>query len=131
VGLILAKASDMWISIPLDLSSRPFIPLPRFMRSRRAATLLVPSLCCSYQLYRLFQTPHSFSVTIFTLGFRLFFILLHTYSPITLSNFSIVNLVSIFRCSSSTANPVYERRVTSIVLVFSLSSHRHSYTSYL
>jgi hypothetical protein len=26
---------------------------------------------------------------------------------------------------------VYERRVTSIVLVFSLSSHRHSYTSYL
>ncbi len=42
-----------------------------------------------------------------------------------------VNLVSIFRCSSSTANPVYERRVTSIVLVCSLSSHRHSYTSYL
>jgi hypothetical protein len=31
VGLILAKASAMWISIPLDLSSRPFIPLPRFI----------------------------------------------------------------------------------------------------
>ena len=31
VGLILAKASAMRISIPLDLSSRPFIPLPRFM----------------------------------------------------------------------------------------------------
>jgi len=30
VGLILAKASVMRISIPLDLSSRPFIPLPRF-----------------------------------------------------------------------------------------------------
>ncbi len=44
VGLILAKTSTMWISIPLDLSSRPFIPLPRFMRSRRTATLLVPSL---------------------------------------------------------------------------------------
>ncbi len=44
VGLILAKASAMWISIPLDLSSRPFIPLPCFMRSRRAATLLAPSL---------------------------------------------------------------------------------------
>jgi hypothetical protein len=29
--------------------------------------------CCSYKIYRLFQTPHSFSVTIFTLGFRLFF----------------------------------------------------------
>jgi hypothetical protein len=42
--LILAKASAMRISIPLDLSSRPFIPLPRFMRSRRAATLLAPSL---------------------------------------------------------------------------------------
>ena len=32
--------------------------------------------CFSYKLYRLFLTPHSFSVTIFTLGFRLFFILL-------------------------------------------------------
>ena len=44
VGLILAKASAMRISIPLDLSSRPFIPLPRFMRSRRVAPLLAPSL---------------------------------------------------------------------------------------
>jgi hypothetical protein len=44
VGLILAKSSVMRISIPLDLSSRPFIPLPRFMRSRRTATLLSPSL---------------------------------------------------------------------------------------
>ena len=35
VGLILAKASDMRISIPLDLSFRSFIPLPRFIRSRR------------------------------------------------------------------------------------------------
>ena len=44
LGLILAKASDMRISIPLDLSSRPFIPLPRFIRSRRSAPLLAPSL---------------------------------------------------------------------------------------
>jgi hypothetical protein len=28
VGLIMAKASAMWISIPLDLSSRPCIPHP-------------------------------------------------------------------------------------------------------
>jgi hypothetical protein len=32
--LILAKASAMRISIPLDLSSSPFIPLPCFIRSR-------------------------------------------------------------------------------------------------
>ena len=32
VGLILAKPSAMRISIPLDLSFRPFIPLPRFIR---------------------------------------------------------------------------------------------------
>ena len=44
VGLILVKASAMRISIPLDLSCRPFIPLPRFMRSRRVAPLLAPSL---------------------------------------------------------------------------------------
>jgi hypothetical protein len=37
------------------------------------------------------------------------------------------NLVSIFRCSSSTTNPVYVSRVNSLVLVCSLSSHRYSY----
>ena len=44
VGLIMAKASAMRISIPLDLSSRPFIPLPHFIRSRRPTLLLAPSL---------------------------------------------------------------------------------------
>ena len=47
VGLILAKASDMRISIPLDLSSRPLIPLPHFIRSRKPTTLLDPSLVLS------------------------------------------------------------------------------------
>ena len=47
VGLILAKASDMRISIPLDLSSRPFIPPPRFIRSRRPISLLAPSFVFS------------------------------------------------------------------------------------
>ncbi len=44
VGLILVKASDMRISIPLDLSFRPFIPLTRFICRRRALPLLAPSL---------------------------------------------------------------------------------------
>ncbi len=44
VGLIIATASDMRISIPLDLASRPSIPIPRFIRSRRPTTLLAPSL---------------------------------------------------------------------------------------
>ena len=44
LGLILAKSSDMRISIPLDLSSRSFIPLPLFIRSRRSTKLLTPSL---------------------------------------------------------------------------------------
>ena len=47
VGLILAKSSAMRISIPLDLSSRPFVPPPRFIRSRRPTTLLTPSLVFS------------------------------------------------------------------------------------
>jgi hypothetical protein len=37
-----------------------------------------------------------------------------------------INLVFILRCSSSPSNPVYVRRVDFSVLVFSLSSHRHS-----
>ena len=44
VGLILAKASAMRVTIPIDLSTRPFIPLPRFFNSRRPAPLLNPSL---------------------------------------------------------------------------------------
>ncbi len=47
VGLILAKASVMRISIPLDLSFRPFIPLPCFIHSRRPTTHLAPSLVFS------------------------------------------------------------------------------------
>jgi hypothetical protein len=44
VALILAKVSVMRISIPIDLSSRPFIPPPRLFRSRRSTTLSTPSL---------------------------------------------------------------------------------------
>ncbi len=44
VGLILAKASTMKISIPLDLSSRSFIPLTRFICRSHPLPLLVPSL---------------------------------------------------------------------------------------
>ena len=44
VGLILTKGSVMRISIPLDLSSPPVIPLSRFIRSGRPTPLLDPSL---------------------------------------------------------------------------------------
>jgi hypothetical protein len=44
VVLILEKVSDMRISIPLDLSSRPFIPLSRFICRRRPLPFLAPSL---------------------------------------------------------------------------------------
>ena len=43
VGLIMTKSSAMRISIPLDLSSRPSKPLPRFIRSCRPTPLLDPS----------------------------------------------------------------------------------------
>ena len=44
VGLIMTKVSSMWISIPLDLSSRSCVPLPRFIRLSRPTPLLAPSL---------------------------------------------------------------------------------------
>ena len=44
VGLIMVKESVIRISVPLDLSSHPFIPLPRFIRSRRPTPILAPSL---------------------------------------------------------------------------------------
>ena len=44
VGLIMVKSSVMWIPIPLHLSSRSFIPLPRFTRSCRPTPFLDPSL---------------------------------------------------------------------------------------
>jgi hypothetical protein len=39
----------------------------------------------------------------------------HPHSPFTLANCSFVNLVFIFRCSSSTTNPVCERHVNVLV----------------
>ena len=44
-----------------------------------------------------------------------------SHSPITFANISVINLVSIFRCSSSKTNSVYARRVNSLVLGCSLS----------
>ncbi len=46
-------------------------------------------------------------------------------------NLSSINLVSIFRCSSSPRNPVYGKCINLSSLAFSLSSHRHSYISLL
>ena len=54
----------------------------------------------------------------------------HTH-PSHSQNFSFINLVFIFRCSSSPCNPLYARRVDSSALVFSLSSHRHSFTGFV
>ncbi len=52
----------------------------------------------------------------------------HTHpSHFTLVNFSSINLVSIFRYSSSSKNPVYVRHVNSSYLGSSLSSRRQSY----
>ena len=52
VGLNMTKKSDMWTSIPLDLSSRSFMPLPRFLRSCRPTPFFAPTLGlfspCSY-----------------------------------------------------------------------------------
>ncbi len=56
---------------------------------------------------------------------------LRIHSPITLTNLSFLNLVSIFRCSSPPLNIVHTRRVDFSVLVFSLSSHRLSCISLL
>ena len=44
VGLIMAKSSATRSSIPLDLSSRSFIPFPGFVRSCRPTPPLAPSL---------------------------------------------------------------------------------------
>jgi hypothetical protein len=49
------------------------------------------------------------------------------YSPISLTVVAFINFVSIFRCSSSAHNRVYERSVDSSTLVSSLSSHRNPY----
>jgi hypothetical protein len=54
-----------------------------------------------------------------------------TYSPITLTNISSINLVSIFRCSSPPRNTVYSRRVDPSSLDFRISLYRQSYIGLL
>ncbi len=46
---------------------------------------------------------------------------------ITFTSFTLINLVFIFWCSSSSCNPVHVRHVDSSSSVFSLSSHRSSF----
>jgi hypothetical protein len=43
-GLILSKTSVMWVTIPIDLSTWSFIPLPHFLSSHRVPPLLNQSL---------------------------------------------------------------------------------------
>jgi hypothetical protein len=79
VGLILTKGSTtVWVTIPIDLSTRSFIPLPRFFNSRRVSPLLNQSLvlipqqsaetahwsALCWKLYRV-TVHHSCSVTFF------------------------------------------------------------------
>ena len=44
IGLMLAKVSVMRVTIPLDLSTWSFIPLPRFIHTRTTTPLLTPSI---------------------------------------------------------------------------------------
>jgi hypothetical protein len=44
LSLILAKVSSIRVTIPIDLSTRSFIPLPGFLNSRRVPPLLNQSL---------------------------------------------------------------------------------------
>jgi hypothetical protein len=71
VGLILPKASVLRVSIPLDLHSRSFIPLPRFIRAPLSAETAHAG-CLSLRLI-VFSSHHSFSVTLFDPWFSLFF----------------------------------------------------------
>jgi hypothetical protein len=47
------------------------------------------------------------------------------------ANHPSINLVSNFRCSSPSSNPVCARCVDPVTLVFSLSSHRQAYIGLL
>jgi hypothetical protein len=42
--LILDKASAMWVTIPIDLSTRSYVPLPHIFKSRRVPPLFNQSL---------------------------------------------------------------------------------------
>ena len=64
VGLILAEVSAMWVTIPIDLSTWSFIPLPRFFNSRRVSPLLNQSLVLIPQ-QSWFTVHHTSSVTFF------------------------------------------------------------------
>jgi hypothetical protein len=44
LGLMLSKTVSMRLTIPLYLSTKPFIPLPRFIHTRVSTPLLTPSL---------------------------------------------------------------------------------------
>jgi hypothetical protein len=70
VGLILVKASVMGISIPFDLSSRSFTTITVF---HSFETSYVTFSEVYHRVFYRGETHHSFSVTFFVLGSRLFY----------------------------------------------------------
>jgi hypothetical protein len=75
LGLFLAKSSVMKVSIPLDLPSRSFIPLPRFILVDLHLLSPLPLffILCALSgtslvsIFAGFCAHHSFSVTMFSL----------------------------------------------------------------
>ena len=122
VGLILANASAMRVTVPIELSTRSFIPLPCFFNSRRAPPLLTPSpvlfpqqsawaahgVRSFWKLYRL-TVHHSSSVTFSPLALAIF------YSAV-LKNHHFLD---------SGGSERYVRHVDPSVLASSLTLHRH------
>jgi hypothetical protein len=74
VGLLLTKTSDVRISIPFDLSSRSFMTLSSFIRSRCQTPLLAPSLVFIPHVHTgVFFNSFIGFVKFCTLGFRPFY----------------------------------------------------------
>jgi hypothetical protein len=89
-------------------------------RQLRHAASFYPRCPCS-------QSSPSISFSFFSLFFHRF----NLGSIFSLYRFIINFKINFFRCSSSKTNPVYGRRVNSLLLVCSLSSHRYSYILFI
>ncbi len=120
VGLML-KSSAMRVTIPIDLSTRSFIPLPRFFHSRRVPSLLTPSLVLFPHVVHFvgltgFNVHHRSNVTFFPLTLAFF------YSDVINSPRENINIVDLSRI-------LYHFLVSSILTVPHLFLPLSSYFS--
>jgi hypothetical protein len=119
---VLTNSSRQFYCIVVNIEKNPFPELKYPDESETYEEIVFPcfSVASSVPMYEKDRIVREEIVFFLEIAKKNFTLPSPSTSPL------VINLVSIFRCSSPPHNPVYTSRVDPSALGFSLSSHRHN-----